>query len=165
MSSVWASLKTAVKDSPASVRDSDSIPEVGRSPGGGNGHPLQYILVWNIPWTEEPGGLQSSGPQRMRPDWATEQQPSPQHCLRPSCRLSSAALLLSLPRPRTVPPRVPKRACTRNMNSFTEPPWTEASLVNRSPSELCKELLSVCVLSQPFQQFPPKGSCAPGSEL
>ena len=24
------------------------------------------ILTWEIPWTEEPGGLQSMGPQRVR---------------------------------------------------------------------------------------------------
>ena len=24
------------------------------------------ILAWEIPWTEEPGGLQSMGPQRIR---------------------------------------------------------------------------------------------------
>ena len=24
------------------------------------------ILAWKIPWTEEPGGLQSIGPQRVR---------------------------------------------------------------------------------------------------
>ena len=28
------------------------------------------ILVWRIPWTEEPGGLQSMGLQRVRHDWA-----------------------------------------------------------------------------------------------
>ena len=26
------------------------------------------ILVWRIPWTEEPGGLQSTGSQRVRYD-------------------------------------------------------------------------------------------------
>ena len=26
------------------------------------------ILAWEIPWTEEPGGLQSMGPQRVRHD-------------------------------------------------------------------------------------------------
>ena len=31
------------------------------------------ILAWRIPWTEEPGGLQSLGLQRVRQDWATEQ--------------------------------------------------------------------------------------------
>ena len=30
------------------------------------------ILVWKIPWTEEPGGLQSKGLQRVRYDWATK---------------------------------------------------------------------------------------------
>ena len=29
------------------------------------------ILAWRIPWTEEPGGLQSSGSQRVRHDWVT----------------------------------------------------------------------------------------------
>ena len=37
-----------------------SIPGLGRSPGGGNGNPLQYSC-WKIPWTEEPSGLQSLG--------------------------------------------------------------------------------------------------------
>ena len=29
------------------------------------------ILAWRIPWTEEPGGLQSTVLQRVRHDWAT----------------------------------------------------------------------------------------------
>ena len=29
------------------------------------------ILAWKISWTEEPGGLQSTGSQRVRHDWAT----------------------------------------------------------------------------------------------
>ena len=29
------------------------------------------ILAWKISWTEEPGGLQSMGSQRVRYDWAT----------------------------------------------------------------------------------------------
>ena len=41
-----------------------SIPGSGRSPGGGQGNPL-HILAWRIPWTEEPGGLQSIGAQRV----------------------------------------------------------------------------------------------------
>ena len=32
------------------------------------------ILAWKIPWTEEPGTLQSMGSQRVRHTWATEQQ-------------------------------------------------------------------------------------------
>ena len=30
------------------------------------------ILAWKIPWTEEPGRLQSMGSQRVRHDLATE---------------------------------------------------------------------------------------------
>ena len=29
------------------------------------------ILAWNIPWVEEPGGLQSMGLQRIGHDWVT----------------------------------------------------------------------------------------------
>ena len=29
------------------------------------------IFAWEIPWREEPGGLQSMGLQRVRHDWAT----------------------------------------------------------------------------------------------
>ena len=28
------------------------------------------ILAWRIPWTEEPGGLQSMGSQRVGQDWS-----------------------------------------------------------------------------------------------
>ena len=44
-------------------RDVDSIPGSGRSLRGGHDNPLQYSS-WRIPWTEEPGGLQSTGLQR-----------------------------------------------------------------------------------------------------
>ena len=30
------------------------------------------VLAWKIPWTEEPGGLQSMGSQRVTHDWGTE---------------------------------------------------------------------------------------------
>ena len=33
------------------------------------------ILAWRIPWTEEPGGLQSMGLQRIGNDLATKQHP------------------------------------------------------------------------------------------
>ena len=47
------------------IRDADSVP--------GSGDPLEEgtaadssILAWRIPWTEEPGGLQSIGSQKVR---------------------------------------------------------------------------------------------------
>ena len=54
-----------VKNPPANAgdgRDAGLIPGLGRSPGEGHGNPLQY-LAWRIPWTEEPGSLQSIGSQ------------------------------------------------------------------------------------------------------
>ena len=33
--------------------------------------PDSSTLAWKIPWTEEPGGLQSMGSRRVRHDWAT----------------------------------------------------------------------------------------------
>ena len=49
------------------VRDLGSIPVSGRSPGGGNAtHSI--ILAWRIPWTAEPGRLQSIESQSVRHD-------------------------------------------------------------------------------------------------
>ena len=36
-------------------------------------------LAWEIPRTEEPGGLQSMGSQRVRYDLVTEEQQNPEH--------------------------------------------------------------------------------------
>ena len=47
------------------VGNTASIPGSGRSPGGRNGNPLQYSCLKKIPWTEEPGVLQSMGLQRI----------------------------------------------------------------------------------------------------
>ena len=52
------------------VGDPGSIPGSGRSPGEGNGNPLQYSCL-KIPRMEEPGRLKSMGSQRVRHDWAT----------------------------------------------------------------------------------------------
>ena len=56
----WVSqMALVVKNPPVNVgdlRDLRLIPGSGRSPGEGNGNPFQYSF-WEIPWTEEPGGL------------------------------------------------------------------------------------------------------------
>ena len=57
-----------VKNLPANIGDagdSGLIPGWGRSPGGGSGNPLQYSCLKKIPWTGEPGRLQSVGLQRV----------------------------------------------------------------------------------------------------
>ena len=60
-----------MKNLPANVggaRDAASVSEWGGSPGGRNGHPLQYSCLVNLMGTEETGGLQSMGSQRVGHD-------------------------------------------------------------------------------------------------
>ena len=63
-----------VKKPPANagdIRDSGSIPGLGRVPGGGHGNILQYF-AWEIPWTEKPGRLQSIDPKGLDMTVVTE---------------------------------------------------------------------------------------------
>ena len=56
-----------VKNLPANagdVRDAGLIPGLGRFLEEGMAT-LSSILAWRVPWTEEPGGLQSVGSQRV----------------------------------------------------------------------------------------------------
>ena len=65
---------SAVKNLPKNAgdtRDSGSIPGSERSQEKEMAT-HSSILVWEIPWTEEPGRLQSMGLQRDRHDWATK---------------------------------------------------------------------------------------------
>ena len=58
------------KESAGNAGDPGLIPGLGRSPGEGNGNPLQF--AWRIPLTEEPGGLQSMGSQRVGHELVTK---------------------------------------------------------------------------------------------
>ena len=49
------------------IRNLGLIPGSGRSPGRSMGT-YSGILAWESPWTEEPGGLQSTGSQRVGHD-------------------------------------------------------------------------------------------------
>ena len=64
---------SVVKNPPADGGDVALIPSPGRSPGEGMAT-LSRILAWKIPWTEEPGGLQSMWLQRVRHDLMAKQQ-------------------------------------------------------------------------------------------
>ena len=55
------------KESAYNAGDPGSNPGLGRSPGAGNGNPLRYSCLGNL-WTEEPGGLHSTGSQRVGHD-------------------------------------------------------------------------------------------------
>ena len=60
-----------VKNPPAKaedIRDVGLILYIGKIPWRRAGQPKASILAWRVPWTEEPGGLQSMGSQRVRQD-------------------------------------------------------------------------------------------------
>ena len=65
-----SSNRSVAKNTPADAAETGLSPALGRSPGEGDGNHSR-ILAWEIPWTEEPGGLQSVGSQRVGHDWAT----------------------------------------------------------------------------------------------
>ena len=50
------------KESACNTGPPGSVPGSGTSSREGNGNPFS-ILAWRIPWTEEPGRLQSMGLQ------------------------------------------------------------------------------------------------------
>ena len=54
------------KESACNVGDLGSIPELGRSPGGSHGHPLQYSCL------ENSHGQRSLGSKKVRDDWMTQ---------------------------------------------------------------------------------------------
>ena len=49
----------AVKNLPVNAGDMGSIPGLENSPGGEGMATHTSVLAWKIPWTEEPGRLQS----------------------------------------------------------------------------------------------------------
>ena len=68
---IWASLVAqTIRNLPA-IQET-KVPSLGRedSPGEENDYPLQYSCL-RIPWTEEPGYIQSMGLQRARHDRTT----------------------------------------------------------------------------------------------
>ena len=83
----WASLVAQLVRNPPALRET-WVRSLGRE------DPLEEematqpsILVWRTPWTEEPGRLQSTGPQWVGHDWVTKHSTAYQtiisHCLLP----------------------------------------------------------------------------------
>ena len=64
---------------PGDSNDRESACNAGNPGSLGRGDPLEKgvathsgILAWEIPWTEEPGKLQSMASQRVGHNWATD---------------------------------------------------------------------------------------------
>ena len=67
---LWTSLVAQMVGIYLYCRRSRFDPWVGKIPLEKGMATLSSILAWRIPWTEEPGWLQSMGLQRVRHDWA-----------------------------------------------------------------------------------------------
>ena len=62
------------KEPACNVGGAASIPGSGRSPEKETAT-HSSILAWGVPWTEEPGGLQAMGSQRVRHNLETKPPP------------------------------------------------------------------------------------------
>ena len=55
-----------VKNPPVNAGDVGLIPGVRKIPWRRKWQPTPVFLTWEMPWTEEPGGLQSTGLQKSQ---------------------------------------------------------------------------------------------------
>ena len=95
----WSSTTPLVKNPPANTGNTGLIPGLGRSPGKGNGNPLQYSGLDN-PIQKSLAGYSPWG-RRVRRDLVTEQQPE-SHSEKSGAR-QPAPHSLSGPFPHTFP--------------------------------------------------------------
>ena len=104
------------------------------------------ILAWKLLWTEEPGGLQSMGLQRIRHDWAADRHAHTKGVLAVVHSLSCVHLLVSPWLQRTRPPcPAPSPAARSNSRPLSR--WCHPTV---SPS--------VTPFSFCLQSFPASGS-------
>ena len=66
----WKHLKSYGKESSCKAEDPGSIPGL-EDPLEKGMATYSNILAWRIPWTEEPGRLQSMGSQKIKHNWGT----------------------------------------------------------------------------------------------
>ena len=77
--SPWCPRWHSGKESPCQCRKHRRLgfnPWVRKIPWRRKWQPTPIFLAWKISWTEEPGGLQSMGSQRVSYDWTTEHRDS-----------------------------------------------------------------------------------------
>ena len=68
----WASLEAQTVKNPPAIWETGFNPWVGKIPWRRAWQPTPVFLPGESPWTEESGGLQSMGSQRVRYDWVTK---------------------------------------------------------------------------------------------
>ena len=93
------------------------------------------ILAWRIPWTEEPGGLQSTGSQRVGHDWASGS---------PGLSISFSSTFLSYPIPQTYT-SIYLAATDSSMPSFNSPKHYQYQVVHAGSVRQCVHVYVLCV--------------------
>ena len=106
---------SAAKNQPANTGDTGSIPGSGRSPGKEiTTH--SSVLAWEIPWTEEPGGLQFLGSQRIGHNLANKQQ-------QPACQQPPTHLISTGWKKHKLKSRLPGEISITSDMQMTPPLW------------------------------------------
>ena len=71
---------------PANAGEVGSISGLGRLPWRRKGQPPPRVLAWEISWTEEPGGLQSTGSQEVGMTEQVHTHAQAEHKSRGACK-------------------------------------------------------------------------------
>ena len=141
--SIWVGLcGSVVKNPPTNAGDVGSIPGSGRSPGGGNGSPLQYSCLEN-PMGR--GAWQATVQQRVGSDWAQHMWKISKHRKRVN-RLLGRGLW-------------EKKACSKNEKDG-EKFVTEFKTGNREAACVSAQLLQLCLTLQPHGLEPTRLLCS-----
>ena len=70
--SIWVSLVAQMVKNPPALQETWLWSVAWEDPLEEGMATHSSILTWRMPWTEEPGGLQSMGSQRVRHGWVTK---------------------------------------------------------------------------------------------
>ena len=78
---IWASLVAQMVKHPPAMQETWVLSLGWEDPLEKEMAAHSSILPWKIPWTEKPGGLESTGLQRVGHDWATNTHTCPYECV------------------------------------------------------------------------------------
>ena len=111
------------------------------------------ILVWRIPWTEEPGRLQSMGLQRVRHNWVTNTHSfthththTQTHTCLVNWRTEFWICICLTPKPRCFSPQYGTSKILLIWHYFICDSDTDYKLINRFIRYLIKDILKSAVL-------------------
>ena len=100
------------------------------------------IFAWRIPWTEEPGELQSIGSQRVEHDWVTEH----------TCISQPIKPFRKLPTVISSTPLTLSTASSLYMQTYIFPKAIRSEFLRCIPTKLKAHIIHLCFL-QPFSNL------------